>query len=72
MNYKCNAFTYENGNRRNRENAVIIDVDHLEEVYKECTGLYQEGYFFVDVWVFLNQDWHFVGVFHLNSDLLYG
>ena len=72
MNYKCNAFTYENGNRRNREDAVVLEVDHLEDVYNHCYGVYVEGYQFVDVWAFVNEDWHFIGVFHLHSDLIYG
>lgn len=72
MNYKCNAYNYDLGSRRNRKDAVVLDVDHLEDVYKECTGIYKEGYNYVDVWVYLNEDWHFVGVFHLKSDLLYG
>lgn len=72
MNYKCNAFTYENGNRRNRRDAVVLEVNHLEEVYKECTGFYKEGFLFVDIWAFVNQDWHYVGVFRLSSELLYG
>lgn len=72
MNYKCNAFTYENGIRTNRKDAVVLEVDHLEDVYKNCLGFYNEGWHFVDIWAFVNEDWHFVGVFHLKSDLLYG
>lgn len=72
MNYKCNAYNYDYGTRRNRKDAVVLDVDHLEDVYKGCTGVFKEGYNYVDVWVYLNEDWHFVGVFHLKSDLLYG
>lgn len=72
MNLRCKLFTMSGAQKFEAAEPIGLVVDHLEEAFAQLSPFHAKGFPYCDIYVSLNDDWHYIGWFYLNPSLYNG